>query len=60
MTKLPSVTIEPLHFSDLFFNFRNEEGEFGTLEVANEFIQLCGLEEQVSPDDLVKDFNSRE
>lgn len=60
MTKLPSVTIESMFLSNLFFNFRGEADEMGTKDVAKEFISLCGLEDQVTVEELVADFRSRE
>jgi hypothetical protein len=57
MTKLPSVTIEALCLSDLFFNYHPGdvgEDEMGTHAAAKDFIDLAGLEE------LVADFKARE
>lgn len=60
MSKLPSVTVESLFLSDLFFNYRSTDNEYGTEDAASEFIALAGLEGQVKVINLVEDFRSRQ
>ncbi len=60
MTKLPTVTVEALFLSDLFFNYTSTDREMGTEDAAAEFIAYFGLEGQVGIRELVEDFRSRQ
>ncbi len=59
MTKLPTVTVDAIFLSDLFFNYVSTDRERGSEDAAAEFISYYGLENQVKVIQLIQDFAER-